>query len=161
MITTLELAEAFERNWKMIGQQSQGLTHEQSLLQPPFRGNCLNWVLGHIVETRNGVLLALGAAPMVSEEHRKRYGHGSEPVCGDAPGVVRLEKLLELLRHSHEVIDARLPQLTEEELSRKTCDHRGEVTLAQRLFFLYYHDTYHCGQTELLRQLAGTNDHII
>jgi hypothetical protein len=161
MITTKDLAEAFERNWKVIGQQVQGLTHESSLLQPPFRGNCLNWVLGHIVETRNGVLVALGANPLVAEEHRERYGHGSEPVCGDGVGVLRLEKLLDLLRQSQEVINARMPQLAEEELACRTRDHRGEVTLAQRLFFLYYHDTYHCGQTELLRQLAGANDHII
>ncbi len=161
MITTKELAEAFERNWKVIGQQVQGLTHEHSLLQPPFRGNCLNWVLGHMLDTRNAVLLALGAGPLGGEGHWKRYGHGSDPVCGDAPDVVRLEKLLELLGQSQEVINARMPRLSEEELARKTRDHRGEVTLAQRLFFLYFHDTYHCGQTELLRQLAGTNDHII
>jgi hypothetical protein len=40
-------------------------------------------------------------------------------------------------------------------------DFRGEITLGNRLFFIYYHETYHVGQTELLRQLAGKNDKII
>jgi hypothetical protein len=29
------------------------------------------------------------------------------------------------------------------------------------VFFLYFHETYHVGQTELLRQLAGKNDQVI
>ncbi len=161
MITPKELAEGFERNWNIVGMQVKGLTHAQALLQPPFRGNCLNWVLGHMLETRNDVLLALGATPVLTPEQCKRYGYGSEPVCGDGPDVLRLEKLLELLGQSQQAINARLPQLTPEELARMVRDHRGEITLGNRLFFLYFHDTYHCGQTELLRQLAGTNDKII
>jgi hypothetical protein len=161
MITAKELAEAFERNWKVVELQVEGLSHAQTLLQPPFRGNCFNWVLGHVLETRNSTLLALGANPLVTGEHAQRYGHGSEPVCGDGPGVVRLEKLLDLLGQSQEIISARMPHLTAADLARVVRDHRGEVTLGQRLFFLYFHDTYHCGQAELLRQLAGTNDQII
>jgi hypothetical protein len=29
------------------------------------------------------------------------------------------------------------------------------------VFFQYFHETYHVGQTELLRQLAGKNDQVI
>jgi hypothetical protein len=35
------------------------------------------------------------------------------------------------------------------------------MTVGQRLFGLYFHQTYHIGQTELLRQLAGVNDKVI
>lgn len=35
------------------------------------------------------------------------------------------------------------------------------VTLASRLFGLYFHDTYHTGQTDLLRQVSGADDTII
>lgn len=37
----------------------------------------------------------------------------------------------------------------------------GTTTLAARLHWYYFHDTYHTGQTELLRQIAGKNDQII
>jgi len=30
----------------------------------------------------------------------------------------------------------------------------GDTTLGQFLFFLYWHETYHVGQTELLRDVA-------
>lgn len=35
------------------------------------------------------------------------------------------------------------------------------VSAAQRLHFDYFHDTYHTGQTEILRQVAGTDDQVI
>ncbi len=161
MISTQELLEAYGRNLSIIQEQTKGLSHEQCLLQPPFRGNCMNWVLGHIAETRNSLLKTLGEEPVMTPEECARYGYGSEPVCADGPGVIGLERLLAILQHSQERFAAVLPRLTPEDLTRMVKDHRGQVTLGNRLFFLYFHDTYHAGQTELLRQLAGTDDKII
>ncbi|MGC8787954.1 MAG: hypothetical protein ACP5Q1_11065, partial [Anaerolineae bacterium] len=62
---------------------------------------------------------------------------------------------------SQERINMALVRITPEELAKETQDHRGKTTVAERLFFLYFHETYHVGQTELLRQLAGTNDKVI
>ena len=53
----------FEINYNVIKQQVDGLTHEDSLLQLPFRGNCLNWVLGHILVSRNRALTLIGDWP--------------------------------------------------------------------------------------------------
>jgi uncharacterized damage-inducible protein DinB len=161
MISTQELLEAFARNLNIIQAQTKGLSHEQCLLQPPFRGNCMNWVLGHMAETRNSLLKTLGEKPILTEKECARYGHGSEPVCADGEGVIKLERLLAMLQHSQERIAVALPRLTAEDLAKMVKDHRGEVPLGNRLFFLYFHETYHTGQTELLRQLAGTDDKII
>ena len=35
------------------------------------------------------------------------------------------------------------------------------MPLSERIFFLYFHETYHVGQTELLRQLTGVDDKVI
>jgi hypothetical protein len=161
MIELQEMVEAFARNGQIIQAQTEGLSHEQCLLQPPFRGNCMNWVLGHIVGNRNNVLLALGEKPILSEEESARYGYGSEPVCADGQDVIPLERMLELLQHSEERIAQALARLTPDDLAREVRDHRGAITLANRLFYLYFHETYHTGQTELLRQLAGTEDRVI
>jgi hypothetical protein len=45
MITAKDLIGASERNLGIIKAQTEGLSHADSLLQLPFRGNCLNWVL--------------------------------------------------------------------------------------------------------------------
>jgi uncharacterized damage-inducible protein DinB len=161
MITNEELLEAFARNWDIVQRQTEGLSHEQCLLQLPFRGNCMNWVLGHIAGNRNSLLKALGEKPIMTEQEATRYGHGSEPVCVEGEDVIKLDRLLRMLQESQERIAVALPRLTPQDVAKVVRDHRGEITLGNRLFFIYYHETYHVGQTELLRQLAGKNDKII
>lgn len=63
MLTAQQLAEAYARNATIIQRQAEGLAHADSVLQLPFRGNCFNWVLGHILESRNTILGLLGAEP--------------------------------------------------------------------------------------------------
>jgi hypothetical protein len=161
MITPKELAEAFARNLNIIMSQTKGLNHADSVLQPPIRGNCMNWVLGHIVDNRNTVLLKLDRLPMLSEAQGKRYGYGSEPVCADGEDVLKLEDLLSMLKSSQETINAALDRITPEDLAREIQGFRGSTPLGSFLFFLCWHETYHLGQLEILRQLAGTNDKVI
>ena len=46
-------------------------------------------------------------------------------------------------------------------LDREVLLRNRASPLRNRIFFLYFHDTYHVGQTELLRQLAGVGDKVI
>jgi len=161
MITATDLIGALERNLRIVKAQTQGLTQADSLLQPPFRGNCLNWVLGHLAGNRNTMLLFLGEEAILSEAHAKRYGYGSQPVCGEAADILTLEQLLAALEQSQKVLAARLQTIKPEELAREVQSFLGTTTLGQLLFFLYWHETYHTGQTEPLRQLAGKGDKVI
>ena len=60
MTTSETLAYYYGLTYNVIHRQLDGLTNEDSLLQPSFRGNCLNWILGHIVFSREPVLAFLG-----------------------------------------------------------------------------------------------------
>ena len=161
MITATDLIGALERNLDIVKSQAQGLTHADSLLQLPFRGNCMNWVLGHIAATRNTMLQFLGEEAVLSEAHVKRYGYGSEPVCGDTGDILALEQLLTVLEQSQQAITASLQKITAEALTREVQSFLGTTTLGQLVFFLYWHESYHTGQTEALRQLAGKDDKVI
>ena len=161
MITADQLIEAFNENVEIIKMQVDGLTHADSLLQLPFRGNCLNWVLGHILASRNGVLEALGEKPVLSKAQAARYDYGSEPVTGDGADVLPLEKELALLEQAQERIAAGLRRATPEALAREIHFAGSTMTVGKKVFFLYFHETYHTGQTEYLRQLAGKNDQVI
>ncbi len=161
MIDQEQLANAFGLNLNIIKRQTEGLTHADSLLQPPFRANCLNWVLGHIVINRNRVLKVLAEQPVLDENELARYESGSEPVTGAEPGVLPLEDLLEALECAQERIAAGLQRTTSEDLSKEVKIGEREMTVDQRLFGLYFHETYHTGQTELLRQLAGKDDKVV
>ncbi len=157
MITPQEMIESFARNLEMIKSQTQGLTHADSVLQPPVQGNCLNWVLGHIIETRNLIVQQLGQPALITETQAKRYGYGSEPVCADGQDLIKLDQMLSLLEQSQQSIQAALSSITPEELARKVDTFMGSKTLSYFLFFFYFHETYHLGQTELLRELALAN----
>src|SRR5437588_3090876 len=105
MIDTKDMAGAFARNSILVRRQAEGLTHEDSLRQLPFRGNCLNWVLGHIAVNRDGILETLGEAPLMGEEG-ERYKRESDALTGHSPGVLQLEELLDRIDLAQERIAA-------------------------------------------------------
>ncbi len=161
MIGAKDLIDAFARNVNIVKMQTKDLTHEDSLRQPPFRGNCLNWVLGHIAENRDHVLELLGEAPQIGELGM-RYKRDSNPLTESGDGILRLEELLAWLDRAQERIAVALGNMDEVALSREiTTGNNRTTTVGQRVFFLYFHETYHVGQTELFRQLAGKADKVI
>jgi uncharacterized damage-inducible protein DinB len=161
MIDPEQLANAFDLNLNIIRMQTKGLTHEDSLLQPPLRGNCLNWVLGHIVVNRNRILQALDEEPILTETEASRYESGSEPVAGKEEGILSFVMLLAALERAQEGIVTGLKRVTADTLNTEVKIGDRSTTLGQHLFGLYFHETYHTGQTELLRQLAGTDDKVV
>jgi DinB superfamily len=156
MPTAETLAEYYSLTYRVINRQLDGVTHEESLVQPPFRGNCLNWVLGHIVVSRGSVLTTLGEPLPWSEEEVARYERNSDPVT-TADQALSLVQLQALLEDSQNRILAGLSRVTPDYLAEKL----EEETRAERIAFSNWHETYHVGQLELLRQLAGKDDKII
>jgi uncharacterized damage-inducible protein DinB len=134
------------------------MTHEESLLQLPFRGNCFNWVVGHLVVSRDRVLEILGEQPLLTPEEKALYANGSDPITeATAAQAVRFEKLLADLDTSQQRIAAALQRLTYADMEALS----NERPLGKRLAYFAFHDSYHTGQTEILRQLAGKDDKVI
>lgn len=163
MIGPAALASAFDRNAQIVQMECKDLTHAESLLQPSFQANCMNWVIGHMLAGRNDVLQALNAPFLVDDAALAPYKRESAPITGDGDGVVPLEQLLEWLNEGQRHISELLSALTEEDAIREVQSVvTGRTTqLGKLAFFQYFHDSYHVGQTSLLRQLAGKNDKII
>ncbi|MFQ6115044.1 MAG: DinB family protein [bacterium] len=144
------LAQLFGFNDYCIKKNTEGLTHADSLVQPHPDGNCLNWVVGHIVATRNLILSLLGESAIWSDEEAESYKRGSKPIQ-DGDAARSLEKILADFNRSQELIINALKRMKETDLATKI----DEETLGQKLAGLYFHETYHIGQTGLLRRLAG------
>lgn len=155
------LIEAYKRTGWIINKQAEGLSHEDSLLQLPFRGNCMNWVLGHILSSREGALRSLDDAGLLDDAYQTRYRRGSEPVDPESHDILPLESLLAKLNQSEERIVDSLSKISADALARSVPVGEESHPLGERLAFLHWHETYHTGQLEILRQLAGTNDRII
>ena len=66
-----------------------------------------------------------------------------------------------MLARGQERIAVVLADMATGEFSKEIQVGEHKRTLGERLFFLYFHETYHAGQTEYLRQLAGKDDKVI
>ena len=157
-MTGTELANMYEFSYGAIKRNLEDLTNEESLVQPPGAGNCLNWVLGHIVSARNGALKLVGGAPLFGEEITAYYARGSKPLQagGNAPDLGTLRGLLSDTQNQ---LVPTLAGLSDEALARPVPEQMRRPPLtgsvAEALIRLHYHEGYHNGQIGLLRRLVG------
>lgn len=163
LIEASTLIKMAQSNYGIIQRQVKDLTHEHSLLQLPFRGNCLNWVVGHITQSRNKMLRLVDEASVWTPEQNARYDTNSTPITPDDEAL-RFERILADLAVAHQRLIDRLETLSPEDLTlpaKPVIEGFPPMTTGQFLHSLLWHETYHVGQTEILRQLAGTNDKVI
>jgi hypothetical protein len=144
---------SFAATYGLIKRHTEGLCHADSLVQPPFQANCLNWVVGHIVSGRNEALQYLGAETVWGEEELARYRTGSPPITKDEQALP-FERLLADLDLSQERIVAALSQLAPEALDEVVETRFGARPVGQHIDGLSWHETYHTGQLELLRAVS-------
>ena len=144
------LSKLFELNRYCIKVNTEGMTQEDSLLQPHPGGNCLNWILGHIVVSRNLILDLLDESPIWNEHEADHYKRYSKPIK-DGENAHSFEKILADFYRSQKQISSALGKKKQEDFAKKV----DEETVGEKLASLYFHETYHVGQTGLLRRIAG------
>jgi uncharacterized damage-inducible protein DinB len=154
-----KLIQLYGRTHGIVIQQTDGLTHEESLLQLPFRANCLNWVLGHIIVYRDSALELLGERSLLTAAEAEIYEQGADPIA-DGTQAMKLERLLSVLDQQQERLVTALKDIDSGPLA-EIVDEKTQRTVGDRVEFLQWHETYHVGQLEILRQLAGKDDAII
>ena len=133
-----------------------GLTADDALLQPPTGGNCLNWVMGHIVEGRNYMLELLDEPRIWSETECAPYATRSAPISGPEAAHYAWGTILAAADDS--LIRVRAKLLT---LSQVDLPDGEDSGLGALLVRMAWHEGYHAGQVEYLRQLAGKADHAL
>ena len=152
-----DLAKMYEFSYAAINRNLDGLSNEESLMQPEAGGNCLNWVLGHVVTARNTALLLAGGTPVFTGEDAQIYRRGSAPDGTDK--FLDLATLRGLLADSQQQLVPALAAMSEEALSRDVPEQyrRPPLTgsIVDALTRLHYHEGYHNGQIGLLRRIAG------
>lgn len=150
------VVQNYRFNLKLVDKQTDGMSHYDSLLQLPFKGNCLNWVVGHIIQGRSELLAILGKATLWGETEARVYQTGSEPITPyNADTALCFEKLLNLLRESQMPLEQTLEKITAEELDRAVEEGGKSSTIGELINGYCWHETYHIGQIELLCRLAG------
>ena len=156
MLTTQDLTATFARSLTNIQTALKEVSESECVYQPPFNSNCINWVLGHILNNRNSILRFLGATPILTEEQRQRYAYGSPPVCAAGPDVIPLGEMLRLLEESQLRIAAALEVITPAGLLKETEHARRKMTVEQALLFTLGHDCLHAGELNILKELVAS-----
>jgi uncharacterized damage-inducible protein DinB len=142
-----ELTQIFERNLKKLEQNLEGLSGTDFLVRVGEDGMHLNWLLGHVLHARMQLLRELGG-----------FAHPDEPLLGVAYArdtrasnaeTFPTRILRDALRENQTVLET---TLGETDLTQP-----GPVqgSLADRAAFMAWHETYHVGQSGVLRRLTG------
>lgn len=142
---------------RVVRLNTEGVTQEESLAQPQPGGNCLNWVVGHLVAIYDKVLPLLGQEPVMGEGAMERYDRGSPPLR-DPAEAMPLEKLLAAWDEASRRADAGLAGLTTEDMDRRAPFSPGgdpDETMRSLVATVVFHQSYHAGQTGVLRRIAG------
>jgi uncharacterized damage-inducible protein DinB len=135
----------------------EGVTQEESLIQPEPGGNCLNWVVGHLLWVHNNALRLLGQEPAIDPADLKRYERGSPPIT-DAAEARDVREMMAAWDQACERMDAGLAGITPEFLDRPAPESpSGDPNETNRtlLSTILFHQAYHSGQTGVLRRIAG------
>ena len=127
--------------YRVTGNNLEGITHEEALAALDPGGNCINWVLGHMVVSRDELLEHLGAEGVCSDELRERYSRGSAAITSESDAEP-LDRLLGFYEESQKRIVAAIGDVEDEEEAER------------HLLTYHFHDTYHAGQLGLLRRFV-------
>lgn len=152
-------------NHRVIEMQTKGLTHADTLIALPFRGNRMNWTLGHLAEHRDWMLRAVDCTTLMPANQVLIYRSGSDELTNDA-NAVQMDTLMTYLEQARDHLLNTLETATDDFLNEIPTtgillDSHRDRSRFQRLQGLLWHETYHIGQLELLRQLTGVNDSVI
>lgn len=157
-LTSKALALLFRFSYGVFRQNTEGITHEESLRQPSPGGNCINWVGGHLCATRQGMLELLGHESTWTPAERERYKRGSVPMTAIEVLTLPWERIAADFDAAQPVLLSALETMTPEQLLAPLPKEQNPFRvdcLAEQLALFHFHETYHAGQLGLLRRLAG------
>ena len=158
-MTGNDLAGMFEFSYFALNRNLKDLTHDDTVHIPEPDGNCINWVLGHIISARGMLLLLTGAgAPLFSEAEAALFQRGSAAMKS-GENALDLDKLRAALDESQKKLIPAIQALSDKTLASPVPEKFKRPpltgTVGQTLATLNYHEAYHNGQIGLLRRLAG------
>ena len=135
---------------------AEGITQEESLIQPGPEGNCLNWVMGHLLCVYDNLLPALGQETVGNDGSFKCYGRGTAGIGADQ--ALNMADLMSAWDEAEKRVEAGLAGLTAERLDEPapfSPSNNPKETMRSLLTTVFFHQSYHVGQAGMLRRIGG------
>ena len=126
-LTNEQLHGQVQLQTRMVHMHLDDMTHAESCIAPAD-GNSANWVLGHLLISRDEIIDMLGGKRSQPTELHARYGGGSQPISAPNADVTDLHMLIKLwdeqTPHLYERLLAATPAIYAQEVIRR--DGRGQ-----------------------------------
>jgi hypothetical protein len=151
-------ATILRRNQNSLASAVDDITHTESLLQLPGKSNCMNWILGHIVVYRDGMLAGISQPPFLPDSQIKLYAARSQPITPDSHSV-SFDRLLKLQFETFNSLIAWLesnPKGLRKKTPQDIKPRKGE-TVVEHFAQLLGHESIHIGELNPLRELVLIN----
>jgi hypothetical protein len=147
-MTTEVFVDQIQFTYRAISLNTENITQEESLVFPHPGGNCMNWLLGHIIEYRNRILTMLNQKTVWNEDEINCYKRGSV-AKEEIANLMPWQQLLNYLNYTQDVLTK---VLKEEAIS-----DAGQI---KSLALFSFHEAYHAGQLGFLRRILGKEGRI-
>jgi uncharacterized damage-inducible protein DinB len=147
------VAYIFQANDGLIRQTLSDLPAEALWKQLGGRGNSIMWIVGHITQTRAGMLSLLGERASTGwGELFRRGAQRQDPSAYPEPQAIKTVGV-DLSKRLH----AKLAAITEEELAIPvtTVKLPNVNTVVDALAFFAFHEAYHVGQLGYVKKALG------
>jgi DinB family protein len=142
---------------KVLEMNTKDVSHQESLVTPPKGGSCLNQVLGHLTRTRNMALGSMGQkSPYPVEEFDPYDDRTGVPFSRE--NALPFDELRRRFTAMQEPLVRAISGMPPEVLAMKPPrPFTGEPneTVGKNLATLVFHESYHVGQTGVLRRVVG------
>ena len=148
------LVSQFEFNQVTLRRLLEDVSQDDSLQAPKPDVNTINWLLGHIIATRNRLLDMVKVEGFWGDAEMAMYERGSKKF--DPAKAKHLVALRAALETSFEHIQRALPakEATFGDAATRRFIRDGE-TLGEQVGYYVCHEDYHVGQIGLIRRLLG------
>jgi len=147
------LVSLHELGVHLHGISTEGLSEADGLIAPRGGGNCVNWVIGHLVMSRNDELPLLGQEPLFAVSKFDRYRVGTAPLT-DETEAIRLQELNENFVALQVPLVKALTTATNEMLTKAVPNSptgNPNETVGSIAVAIAFHEAYHLGQIALIR----------
>lgn len=139
----------------VVNQNLDGISHEDSLKVPAEGGNCCNWIMGHVVRSRNQAIQLLGIPSSIDESKYEVY---TDAPLADPSKAVRFEDIVASFRAMQPRFIEGLQNLSSDEAAKPapfSPAGNPNETVGSLMGAFVFHETYHVGQTGVLRRITG------
>ncbi len=158
MSVNAQTVQCYSINTRLLKEKCQGMSHEDSLMPMKFEHNCVNWTVGHILNSRNFVLETLGDDSFEWTE-KDKIAYSTDASCEESATAAAngrtLPQLLEAVEATQSRLEAALASRDLREYTEKRPFYNSEFSVEYIVNFMLWHEAIHTGEVGVLRPAAG------